>query len=419
MALNIDVSKMELHTKGRAMNAHYTPNELQIGIDVGSLNHAVAIGDGNGNIVKEFEITHTQKGFDDFFEAVENEANKRDAIITIAMEGYNGWARPLDGLILQKGYTLYNVNNVKLARFKEIFPASAKTDAIDARKIVELFSLQKYLPVAKRVLQKIEPSERVNTQLKKLTRRRKQLVEERIMIANRMGADLQAEVPDLKAITSCVDDLWFLRFITLREDMRLLAKVRRQTIEKIPRIRQNHIDKITAWQAKANFTDAMDYIASMFYDDAMRILELKQKIKGIEKQIDQLILASKIASRLITIPGFATVSAGTLAGEIGTLNRFGNEGSLALYLGMTNLDNSSGKQKGSKRNMATNKHAKKAMINAIMQHSRNAEESRIYLKKKISEGKKYQQAIRSLGRHLVRVIWSMIQQERNYELRKK
>ena len=185
-------------------------------------------------------------------------------------------------------------------------------------------------------------------------------------ITNRMGTDLQAEAPDLKALASSVDDLWFLRFITLRQNMRLLVKVRKSTIEKIPRIRKNHIDKITAWQTEASFTNAIDYISSMFYDDAMRILELKQKIKDIEKQIDSLIPSSTIASTLITIPGFATVSAGTLAGEIGTLNRFENEGSLALYLGMTNLDNSSGKQKGSKRNMATNRHAKKAMINATM-----------------------------------------------------
>jgi len=37
--------------------------------------------------------------------------------------------------------------------------------------------------------------------------------------------------------------------------------------------------------------------------------------------------------------------------------------------------------------------------------------------KKISQGKKYQQAIRSLDRHLVRDIWSMIQQERDYKIR--
>jgi len=401
------------------MNAHYTPNELQVGIDVGSINHAVAISDGNGKIIREFEITHTQKGFDKFFTIVAKESKQRDAIASIAMEGYNGWARPLDGLILKQGYKLYNVNNVKLARFKEIFPAAAKTDAIDARKIVELFSLQKHLPIAKKVLQEIQVSDSINIQLKKLSRRRKQLVDERMVITNRMGADLQAEAPDLKSLASCVDDLWFLRFITLRQDMRLLVKVHKSTIEKIPRIRKNHIDKITAWQTEASFTDAIDYIASMFYDDAMRILELKLKIKDNEKQIDQLIPSSNIASTLITIPGFATVSAGTLAGEIGTLNRFEGEGSLALYLGMTNLDNSSGKKTGSKRNMATNRHAKKAMINATMQHSRNSVESSVYLKKKISQGKKYQQAIRSLGRHLVRVIWSMIQQERSYEIREK
>jgi len=91
------------------MNTLYTPNELEIGIDVGSLNHAVAVSDGLGNILKEFEITHTQKGFDYFFKMIESEADKRDASITIAMEGYNGWARPFDSLILQKGYKLYKV----------------------------------------------------------------------------------------------------------------------------------------------------------------------------------------------------------------------------------------------------------------------------------------------------------------------
>ncbi len=130
-----------------------------------------------------------------------------------------------------------------------------------------------------------------------------------------------------------------------------------------------------------------------------------------------LIPFSKIAKVIKTIPGFSTISAGTLAGEIATLNRFDNEGSLALYLGMTNLDNSSGKYKGSKRNMATNRHAKMAMITATMKHTQHVEESKQYIEKKISQGKKYQQAIRSMGRHLVRVIWNMIQQNRAYEIR--
>jgi len=100
------------------MTAIYTPIKLQIGIDVGSLNHSVAISDNFGNIIKEFEIAHTQAGFDNFFKIIEKEAKKLDATISIAMEGYNGWARPLDSQILKRGYKLYNVNNLTFAPTK-------------------------------------------------------------------------------------------------------------------------------------------------------------------------------------------------------------------------------------------------------------------------------------------------------------
>ena len=406
------------------MTAIYTPkNEingrLEIGIDVGSLNHAIAISDGAGNIIKEFEITHSQKSFDKFFKIIEDEASKRDATISIAMEGYNGWARPFDAQILAKGYRLYNVNNVKLARFKEIFPASAKTDSIDARKIVELFSLRKHLPVAKDVLQEIKTSDDVNEKLKKLTRRRKQLVVERVAIANRFSSDLQAVSPDLKAITKSTDNLWFLRFITLKEDIRDLKRVTNKQIQKIKYLSSKNLQIIEEWQKEATFSEATDYVASMIYDDAIRLLELQTKTKELHKEIALLNENSKIARVIQTIPGFATITAGELAGEIGTISRFKSEASLALYLGMTNLDNSSGKQTGTKRSISTNRHAKMAMITATMKHAQHTEQSKKYLEKKISEGKKYQQAIRSLGRNLVRVIWGMIQGDRIYEIREK
>ncbi len=46
-------------------------------------------------------------------------------------------------------YRLYNINNLKLARFKEIFTGAAKTDTIDARKGLELFQVRDHLPLAK------------------------------------------------------------------------------------------------------------------------------------------------------------------------------------------------------------------------------------------------------------------------------
>lgn len=399
------------------MTAFIAPKELKVGIDVGSLNHAVAISDDRGNILKEFEITHTNKGFASFFKIIEKVSHSYHATVSIAMEGYNGWARPLDGLIQERGYKLYNVNNVKLARFKEIFPGAAKTDRIDARKIVELFSLQEHLPASKKVLQEIQPFDDINSKLKKLTRRRKQLVQEKVALINRFSAELQSVAPDLKLITSAVDNLWFLRFFTLKEDMRDLIRLRANTILKIKHLGPMKIAIIQAWQKEAAFSPELEYTASMLYEDAIRILELKEKINQLKDDIAELLPSSHIAKTIETIPGFATISAGELAGEIGTLDRFNSEASLALYLGMTNLDNSSGKHRGSKRSVSTNRHAKMAMITATMKHTQHVEESKKYLEKKIAEGKKYQQAIRSIGRHLVRVIWNMIQQDRAYVIK--
>lgn len=65
-----------------------------------------------------------------------------------------------------------------------------------------------------------------------------------------------------------------------------------------------------------------------------------------------------------------------------------------------------------------NTRAKKAMMAAVARHMDNVEESKNYYNKKLAEGKKNNQAVRALGRHLVRVIWSMLKRNRDYELRK-
>jgi len=105
------------------------------------------------------------------------------------------------------------------------------------------------------------------------------------------------------------------------------------------------------------------------------------------------------------------------AGEIGTLERFSSEASLALYLGMCPLDNQSGQFHGTKTPRQVNRRAKAAIMAAVARHIDHVPQSKAYYDRKRSEGKKHNQAVRALGRHLVRVMWSMIKQGRNCELR--
>ncbi len=98
------------------------------------------------------------------------------------------------------------------------------------------------------------------------------------------------------------------------------------------------------------------------------------------------------------------------------IERFRSEGSLALYLGMASLDNSSGKVRGSKPPKHVNTRAKAAMMAAVDHHRKRAEQSERYYEKKRAEGKRHNQAIRALGRHLCRVIFKMLTEERPYRI---
>jgi transposase len=116
---------------------------MRVGIDVGGKSHRVAIASPEGELLEEFTIPHSFPGFDYFFARVEH--HRRGLPVAVAMEGYGGHARPLDAEILRRGYELASVNNLKLARFREIFPAPAKSDEIDARLILDLFRLEEHL----------------------------------------------------------------------------------------------------------------------------------------------------------------------------------------------------------------------------------------------------------------------------------
>lgn len=184
--------------------------QIRVAIDVGMKRHWVGIAGDDGTVAEEFAISHDRRGFEEFFRRVERRQGRSKRPVAVAMEGYNGWARPLDGMIQRRGWELLNVNNLKLARYKEIFPGPAKSDPMDVGKMLELFRLQDALPLAKNVLQRVDRAGGAERKLKRLTRRRRQLVEEKVAVANRLLSDLQAVCPELAALTGDVANRWFL-----------------------------------------------------------------------------------------------------------------------------------------------------------------------------------------------------------------
>jgi len=264
------------------------------------------------------------------------------------------------------------------------------------------------------VLQEVMATPEENDILKRLSRRRRRLVNERGRVINSLQADLQAVVPGLLQITRDVGNLWFLNFLTCRKGLLKLVRVRRAGLLKVPGIGATYADAIQAWQSRAFFGHDASLVGDMIQQDAARILELKQQIKALEEQMARIAESSSIARQLASIPGYGSVCSAELAGEIGTIERFRSEASLALYLGMATLDNSSGKYRGSKAPKHVNARAKAAMMIAVDHHRKRVPQSQRYYEKKRADGKRHNQAIRALGRHLCRVIFKMLSQERPY-----
>lgn len=391
--------------------------EMLVSIDIGCYQHSVAVGLSNGTLLEEFEISHTRNGFKQFFSKIESHHRSHRLPVSIAMEGYNGHARPLDRMIRARNYRLFNINNMKLARFKEVFPGAAKTDAIDARKGLELFQLRRHLPQAKDPLQEIYPTPVENEQLKRLSRRRRRMVNERVSVINALQSDLQAVCPGLLTMTKDVSQKWFLNFLlSARCNLQGLAKKERTTLLTIRGVGHVMVKRILAWQTEAMFSEEVKLVSPLILEDVRRIAELNQIVQKLDDQLEAIAANSEAARILRSIPGFGKTSVAEIAGETGTVDRFARESSLALYFGMAALDNSSGRHKGSKSPRHVNKRIKAAMMVAVDRHRKLVPMSKTYYEKKRAEGKTHNQAIRALGRHLCRVIFKMLKDKREYKI---
>jgi len=267
------------------------------------------------------------------------------------------------------------------------------------------------------VLQEVTGTPSENEVLKRLTRRRRRLVNERVRVVNSLQADLQAVCPGLLEITAEASNQWFLNFLLSADTLPQLARLRHSTLLKIPSVGVKCVSIIEGWQKRAHFSQEVEWVGEMIQEDANRCLDLDGKIKRLEAKIAEVAKGSKIAKILRSIPGFGAVCTSELAGEIGTIERFASEASLSLYLGMSTLDNSSGKYQGTKTPKHVNTRAKAAMMIALDRHRKYVPESQRYYEKKRNEGKKHNQAIRALGRHLSRIIYRMLKEERDYEIR--
>jgi len=161
-----------------------------------------------------------------------------------------------------------------------------------------------------------------------------------------------------------------------------------------------------------------DIYKTIILSYAKRILELREEIKDIDKKLDEIGNQSKEVNHLKTIPRVATKLACRFIGEIGDINRFSSEKQLAIYCGVACVNNDSGKITKARAVYKANKICKQTLIAMVGCSIRFSPQCKVYYLKKRAEGKAHNHALRCLARQLIKVIYKMLTEDRDYIIRK-
>ena len=171
---------------------------LSGGIDVGSESHHIIILDDKDNVLYNQKVAHKLNEFTESIKLFKQIEKKEGGKISFALEGKNGYSNPLDQILLDKGFILYNVDNLKLKRFREAFAGEWRDDERDSLMLSKMLKLKDYINSKReKVFIKIEKPSLVTESLKFLSRHQQTLIDERVRLANRLGKKLLEVCPQI------------------------------------------------------------------------------------------------------------------------------------------------------------------------------------------------------------------------------
>jgi transposase len=333
---------------------------IVIGIDAHKRSHtAVAVDGGTGQ-----QLAETTVEADDFgHQKLLVWATKLDPERRWAIEDCRNVSRRLEASLLRAGELVARVPPKMMAKARDAARTFGKSDPIDALAVAQAALRRPDLPVAR-----LAGPER---EIALLLDHRANLVVERTRHASRLRWLVHELDPNLNPAARSLD----------------VAKV----VDRLKR-------KLNALDPTALRRIALDLLA--------RIRDLNAQIKQLERDLGPLV--RRHAAPLLQIPGVGIINAARLLAEVAGVGRFKTDAQLATYAGCAPLDASSGRQIRHRLNRTGNRQFNSAVHIIALTQARVHPPARDYLARRRTEGKTRREAIRALKRHIIRVLFRLL-----------
>lgn len=396
-----------------------------VGIDIAKNVHWAGIILPNGKeIQKSFSFNNNKKGFESLVETIKNVLimmNFEKVIIGMEPTGHywKACARYLKKINWMKVVT---VNPFHVKNSKEFDDnCQTKNDKKDcitiARLIKDARFFEPYLP------------EGIWAELRNLSNTRAELIRKQNAVKCRLVATIDEYFPEytkvLKNILSRTSEE-ILKECPFPEDIKSLGK--EKLLEHIKKtVKRGYSKK----QVEEIYELANESIGTtegimgakfqlkMYMEEAEM---LAKQIKLTEEELEKQLKETGFYESLLSIQGIGIVSAATLIGEIGDINRFESYEQIRRYAGLNLVENSSGTHKGkttiSKRGRNLLRSILYRMAFTMVNKNKEIKELYKYLTTRKENQLKKKQAIVAVIGKILQIIYAVVTKNEEYKAKR-
>jgi len=392
---------------------------LYVGIDVSKDKCDVCIKNRDGNeLTKRFQVSNTKADIAKLYETIEwiKSKNSVNSDVVFGLEATGIYYLPLYLALKRDGNNIKLYNPIQTSAFRKTNIRKTKTDPIDSALIADMLRYSEP-PLASEIKD-------LNLyQLRELVRVRRRLIEKRTICKVQLVRDLDLIWPGYKTIMPRVFGKTSLiilkkysgpsKVISLQIDQfhELVSKVSRS------RISRTKAEEIYAHAGSILTAPELESIISIDMKNLITQIELlDEQIYSIEKKTDR--IAVKIDSKIMSIPGISGILGPIIIGEIGNIDRFPSAKKLVAFAGLDPVISQSGQIQNStgpisKRGSPLLRQALFLGANVARQNDENL---RGYYEKKRSEGKHHYSALNATAAKLLRIVFWVLKNNKEYQL---
>lgn len=401
---------------------------LYVGIDISSKNNVAYLMRSDGSKHSTFSVANNRDGAKLLVDRVTSVLHSLNIPkVVIGMEATSVYGDNLMYYLRENGSLgtfdrkIHMLNPKQVKKFKDAYPQLPKNDTVDS------FIIADHLRFG-RITKEVYMDDYRYQALKSLTRARHQAVEsltrekqrflnslfisfsglaQEDIFSNKFGTTALAVIEEF----SSLDELAYMNTDELADFIREKGKNHFDDPEKIARAVQDAAKR--SYRPPKVIADATNQLLAV----SMSTIRMYQKIvkeydKLIEKQLEA------IPQTLTSVKGIGNVYAAGIIAEVGDINRFNNQASVAKYAGLTWQQHQSSDFEAEDTPLITsgNRHLRYYLCEAANSLRRCDPEFKRYYDLKFKEVKKHQhkRALALTARKLVRLVYSLLKTNRLY-----